>query len=502
MTSKTTSSVVIGAISIFVISVALGKSPFPTRAPETCADARQIDRRSTLAVNNLLQNLASNSTFFSVFSVALDKPCPLWRDEEAKCVIRECTVKNCREDEVPEAWRDQQGKPCVRSHQKRDDPLNNVDRRLTGLAALVGQPLWYTADDDAWTVRDDERDSVYVDLRRNPEQYTGYAGPGSQRVWKAIYDENCFIFSDKCRTGICDSDTCKEERVLYSLISGLHSSISMHIAKRYLLGSVWGPNVTIYKERLRPYPERIQNLNLAYAVAMRALAKASTALSSQNYTYVTGNEANDRFTQQQVDRLFQLHLLQPHCEHKTFDESDMFLKQNKYMLPYFRGAFRNISMIMDCVGCEKCRVWGKLQFLGLGTALRVLFEEKTPELERNEVIALFNVLYKLSTSVLWVDKMEHMIRREARIKAKFGAALGFFAVAIISIIAHNSTKKGATSTTAPKQDADRTQTPKDSDDTSSSDTTSQTPISADNGSSRPEKSPQGLRKRANTTSHS
>lgn len=23
--------------------------------------------------------------------------------------------------------------------------------------------------------------------------------------------------------------------------------------------------------------------------------------------------------------------------------------------------FRNISQIMDCVGCDKCRLWGKLQ---------------------------------------------------------------------------------------------------------------------------------------------
>ncbi|KAM3338624.1 hypothetical protein P3S68_030710 [Capsicum galapagoense] len=28
---------------------------------------------------------------------------------------------------------------------------------------------------------------------------------------------------------------------------------------------------------------------------------------------------------------------------------------------------------MECVGCEKCRLWGKLQVLGLGTALKILF---------------------------------------------------------------------------------------------------------------------------------
>ena len=34
---------------------------------------------------------------------------------------------------------------------------------------------------------------------------------------------------------------------------------------------------------------------------------------------------------------------------------------------------------MDCVGCEKCRLWGKLQVLGLGTALKILFSDNGEE---------------------------------------------------------------------------------------------------------------------------
>ena len=32
-----------------------------------------------------------------------------------------------------------------------------------------------------------------------------------------------------------------------------------------------------------------------------------------------------------------------------------------------------MSRIMDCVSCEKCRLWGKIQITGLGTALKILF---------------------------------------------------------------------------------------------------------------------------------
>ncbi|KAL0310531.1 UNVERIFIED_CONTAM: Endoplasmic reticulum oxidoreductin-2 [Sesamum angustifolium] len=67
---------------------------------------------------------------------------------------------------------------------------------------------------------------------------------------------------------------------------------------------------------------------------------------------------------------------------------------------------------MDCVGCEKCRLWGKLQILGLGTALKILFSENGQDqsgqrlqLQRNEVIALVNLLNRLSESVKFVHEM-------------------------------------------------------------------------------------------------
>ena len=66
--------------------------------------------------------------------------------------------------------------------------------------------------------------------------------------------------------------------------------------------------------------------------------------------------------------------------------------------------FRNITKIMDCVGCDKCKLWGKVQTLALGTALKILFSGKQigPEstvnanskqsfqLSRFEIVALFN----------------------------------------------------------------------------------------------------------------
>jgi len=36
---------------------------------------------------------------------------------------------------------------------------------------------------------------------------------------------------------------------------------------------------------------------------------------------------------------------------------------------------------MDCVGCDKCRLWGKVQVTGLAAAMKVLFEMDDKALE-------------------------------------------------------------------------------------------------------------------------
>ena len=49
-----------------------------------------------------------------------------------------------------------------------------------------------------------------------------------------------------------------------------------------------------------------------------------------------------------------------------FNESELFRggKQARKLKVEFRDHFRNISRIMDCVGCEKCKLWGTLQVGG------------------------------------------------------------------------------------------------------------------------------------------
>ena len=56
---------------------------------------------------------------------------------------------------------------------------------------------------------------------------------------------------------------------------------------------------------------------------------------------------------------------------------------------------------MDCVGCDKCRLWGKVQTTGLATALKVLFELDEMALKSAARLfgsTLLRLTYRLSQS--------------------------------------------------------------------------------------------------------
>lgn len=93
--------------------------------------------------------------------------------------------------------------------------------------------------------RDSKQEGDYVDLTLVPERYTGYSGNSAHRVWRAIYEENCFGLSElnlltgKSASLVSLPDTltdvlrepldgedadgeCLEKRVYYKIISGTY----------------------------------------------------------------------------------------------------------------------------------------------------------------------------------------------------------------------------------------------------------------------------------------
>lgn len=246
----------------------------------------------------------------------------------------------------------------------------------------------------------------YINLLRNTERYTGYKGEHANRVWGAIYQQPCLQDAQ-------NPQAPAERRVFYKLISGMHSSISAHIVGDFLLDEAtqtWGPNLEMFKWRLGnpEVKDRVENLYFAYLFVLRAVLKAGPIL--QQVDFDTGSPEEDAVTQRLVRDLVDSAALKHSCP-IPFDEGRLWKGADAEALrDELQKSFRNITRIMDCVGCEKCKMWGKLQLLGIATSLKILFSTEDCSgggdgslpplvLERNEVIALVNLLERLSASV-------------------------------------------------------------------------------------------------------
>ena len=125
------------------------------------------------------------------------------------------------------------------------------------------------------------------------------------RVWEAIYSQNCF-------KGKLE-DMCLEQRVFYRLISGFHSSVSLHIIHKFHIQKdifnvndgkmLTAPNYEEYKFRFENHPERIQNLYFIFTFYIRAIQKVKSFL--KNYDFNTGNKTEDIQTKDYMNELLQ-----------------------------------------------------------------------------------------------------------------------------------------------------------------------------------------------------
>ncbi|CAG8460546.1 1250_t:CDS:10 [Paraglomus brasilianum] len=384
---------------------------------------QEINDRLSVRLHDLVQ-----TDFFKYYKLNLFKECPFWI-ENGQCVNEACAVETIDESNVPEMW--------------RSNVLGALQTSASGSLFQPFKSCEFREQDFCVVEDENDRDGTYVDLLDNPERFTGYAGPSAGRIWKSIYEENCFNMVDRMdsksnlpgmtlvnldkyaalRPNIQDQieievdDTCFEKRVYYRLISGLHSSISIHICNEYLnqTTGVWGPNYDCFNKRIVPYPERLQNTYFGYVVLLRAISKMSDYL--KNYEFCTGHTEQDAQVKSMVTDLVNTATSCP----GTFDEKLMFSSPNSRILKEeFKERFRNVSRIMDCVGCDKCRLWGKLQVSGLGTALKVLFsyddEFFNPKvnpnlLTRTEIVALFNAFNRFSESLKIVKEFRELYKR-------------------------------------------------------------------------------------------
>lgn len=367
------------------------------------------------------------------------------------------------EKDIPLIWRTEElskleGPKAAHPGKK----LQEEEKPLQGtLGEDVGESCVVEYDDECderdYCVPEDESATSkgdYVSLVDNPERFTGYAG---RDVWDAIYRENCFskdipiegahakpdafgffqaandlrnvMQANAPASEITLDDTCLEKRVFHRIISGMHASITTHICADYLNQTTgeWGPNLQCYHDRLATHPERISNLYFDYALLLRAVTKLRTYL--KHYTFCSGDPTQDQATKSKILHLADTAAQQPPFfdEHTMFQDPDVHGSQA--LKEDFRNRFRNVSRLMECVGCDKCRLWGKLQTVGYGTALKVLFEYdelkngENPPLRRTELVALVNTLDRVSSSLTSLNRMRDMIHASEKSSSSSSSGL-------------------------------------------------------------------------------
>ncbi|RXM97486.1 ERO1-like protein alpha [Acipenser ruthenus] len=332
----------------------------------TC-DVESIDHINNHKLFPKLQRLLQTD-YFRFYKVNLNKPCPFWNDH-SHCGIRHCAVKLCElYSEEAQGELEECGKA------EKLGAVNSSLSEETRRAMLE------------WSRHDDTADRF------------------------------------------CEADgLCVEKRAFFRLLSGLHASINVHLSARYLLddnwsGQRWGHNISEFQQRFDAEltegegPRRLRNLYFLFLIELRALSKVLPYFERPDFLLYTGDPAQDSRNKDLLLELLRLAKSFP----LHFDENSMFAgdkKEAAKLKEDFRFHFRNISRIMDCVGCFKCRLWGKLQTQGLGTALKILFSERQIEslpesgsspssfqLTRQEVVALLNAFGRISTSI---KELEH-----------------------------------------------------------------------------------------------
>lgn len=320
-----------------------------------------IDRLQNLNhrhVNPLLSSLVK-SPWFRYFRVDLSAPCSLFPADD-KCLLPECAA-----EEVPS---------------ELEMRLSAIDRDIDAHHIPAGRKTEQL--DVQWT-QEDVGETHFIDLLANPEQYTGYKGNKANRVWKAMYNQT---YPD---------DDMLEHRVFNHLLSGLHTSISVHIAKHYLIASPdqWGVDLDEYQRRVTP--ERLANMHFLYLLVLNAIRQGAETLSSFDYG-------------EQTSLVNEFLALRDSWPLPT--ESLHMFEQGSEQKEDFRQHFFRLSQVADCIGCFRCRLWGKLQLKGLGTALRLLFSpESSSDLLKNDVVALINLAHCLSDSVEAVSQMQPLL---------------------------------------------------------------------------------------------
>ncbi|KJP87680.1 hypothetical protein AK88_02708 [Plasmodium fragile] len=358
--------------------------------------------------------------YFRIFKVNLHIPCKYLKANEEKCKeIKKCSVCECDQDEIPYNFR-------TNEIEIIENKMSTEDLKKTFIESKLYKDILgiYAPSDEGFL--------SYVDLVYNSPSFTAYEG---RNIWNKIYKENCFQKEE---------NKCHEMKSFYKIISGMQSNIAIlsseyhylkndfvfgdmhteHVIKSdYFKKQNYAYNMQFFKDKIALYPERIENLYFTFAILLRAMCRLKALVSQCKCN--SGHAQNDQEALKVLNDL--LGSYYHSCSSEEFLEP-IFPTQGKEIL----AKFMNITNILDCVPCVKCRLHGKLKTTALQIALvEGMSYEHIGSLERNEITALINSLYYFADSIIILNKFQERQKLKRATFIVYLMAFCFFLILII-----------------------------------------------------------------------
>ncbi|KYN98882.1 putative endoplasmic reticulum oxidoreductin [Plasmodium gaboni] len=358
--------------------------------------------------------------YFRVFKVNLHLSCKAFLKGNEKCKeIKKCSVCECEQDEIPYNFR-------TNEIEIIENKMTNEDLKKTFIESKLYKDILgiYAPSNEGFI--------SYVDLVYNSPSFTAYEG---RNIWNMIYKENCFQN---------EKSECEEMNSFYKIISGMQSNIAVlsseyfYLKNDFVFGEIQMNNkfnndylknlnydysVTFFKEKIGLYPERIENLYFTFAILLRSMCRLKSLFKQCKCN--SGYEQNDKEAVRLLDDL--LENFYHSCSSKEFLEP-LFPQHGKDIL----SKFMNITNILDCVPCVKCRLHGKLKTTALQIALvEGVSDEHIGSLERNEITALINALYYFADSILIINKFEDRLKLKKTIFIFYVLSFSLFLFLVI-----------------------------------------------------------------------
>lgn len=430
---------------------------------DACGATFNAVEETNRQIRPVLKDLVTTD-YFNYYKVDLSgSNCPFVDEDNGMCGNRACAVDPVDdESELPEFWRTQYLGKLAKDSYMSEAEWGSRDTGVSGSCVVengVNNDLDYCYPED----ESNGSPGVYVSLMDNPERFTGYSGAHAHKIWRAVYQENCFGYSgdskqaqddrgfseispaglqlgrvihdtgryemrevggEAGRDAMNTEEQCIEQRLFYRLLSGMQASISTHLCYEHLNKTTgeWGPNTDCFMARVGSHPERVSNLYFNYALVSRAVSKLRNYIDDLHFC--KDDLSSDQQTRKQLLKLTKI--ASKHVD--VFNEKEVFATPEALALKSeFRKRVRKVNALMSCVGCDRCRLWGKLQTAGYGTALKILFElperaiddptvsaQVLSTFRRSELVALINTFDRLSKS------MEALVYFRSEIKAQNG----------------------------------------------------------------------------------